>query len=287
MNIDWYRETEKKIEDSNTTQKLRDTLTGAFEKLGLPFWMIAVQVPSSLHGPEMYGINNYPDFWWEEYIANNLVAFDPLPRYAIANEHPRMWTTEGWHDVKGHSWSDEGQEVVRIFQEVKKLGANSGLLLPFHTGDNTCAGLNLPHPFMIDKSFEIFLNARIWVFALLPQIMTAVNKLYKEIRDEDGVHLTPREKEVLLWVGEGLTSKAIADKLGISFRTIEHYIADIQRKLGVMNRHQAVAKAVNTSLILPIVVPGGITYTLSANREVFHEFNAKTKKRKDSSKGRE
>lgn len=283
MNIQWYRETERKISDSNTTHELRDTLTRAFEKMGLPFWMIAVQVPSSLHAPEMYGINNYPDYWWEQYIINNLVAFDPLPRYSIANEHPRMWTIDGWYDVKEHSWSDEGQEVAQIFQEVKKLGANSGLLLPFHTGDNTCAGLNIPHPFTIEKSFEILLNARIWVYALMPQIMTAVKNLYKEIRDEDGAHLTPREKEVLLWVGEGLTSKAIADKLGISFRTIEHYIADIQRKLNVLNRHQAVAKAVNTGIILPIVVPDGITYTLSANQEMFHELNIRTKKKKDNS----
>lgn len=279
MNIEWYSETEKKLYDCDTTYALRDVLTAAFEKLGLPLWMIAVQVPSSLHGPEMYGINNYPDQWWEYYIAKDLVAYDPLPRYSIANEHPRFWTTEGWFNVKGHTWRDEGLEVARVFDEVKKLGINSGLLLPFHGADNTCAGLNIPHPDTIDKSMPVLLNARIWIYSLLPQITTSVNRVYKLLRDQDDVRLTPREKEVLLWVSEGLTSKAIADKLGISFRTIEHYLADIQRKLNVTNRQQAVAKAVNTGLILPIVLPDGITYTLSASHERFYELSGKKKRK--------
>ncbi len=66
--------------------------------------------------------------------------------------------------------------------------------------------------------------------------------------------LTRRQKEILLWVGEGMTSKAIAARLGMSYRTVEHHLAEVQRKLNVSNRQQAVTKAVSLGFILPVNV---------------------------------
>lgn len=43
--------------------------------------------------------------------------------------------------------------------------------------------------------------------------------------------LTPRESEVLHWVGKGLLNKQIADQLGISQRTIETHRKAISKKL--------------------------------------------------------
>jgi len=56
--------------------------------------------------------------------------------------------------------------------------------------------------------------------------------------------LSARQSEVLLWVGEGLTSKAIGEKMGISYRTVESYMVEIQNKMNVSNRQQAVTRAV-------------------------------------------
>jgi len=83
------------------------------------------------------------------------------------------------------------------------------------------------------------------------------NELYRIVETRDRAEicknpLSPREKEILLWVGEGLTSKGIADKLRISFRTVEHHLAVIQRKLSVTNRQQAVTRAISLGFILPL-----------------------------------
>jgi len=55
--------------------------------------------------------------------------------------------------------------------------------------------------------------------------------------------LTPREIEVLHAIGEGLTNKAIARRLGISLHTVKFHVEAIFRKLGVRTRTGAIAKA--------------------------------------------
>jgi len=47
--------------------------------------------------------------------------------------------------------------------------------------------------------------------------------------------LTRREREVLLMVGQGGTSKGIAERLGVSQKTIEVHRANLMKKLGVTN----------------------------------------------------
>ena len=60
---------------------------------------------------------------------------------------------------------------------------------------------------------------------------------------ESDALLTPRELEVLGAIGEGLTNKAIARKLGISLHTVKFHIESLFRKLGARTRTEALARA--------------------------------------------
>jgi DNA-binding NarL/FixJ family response regulator len=62
-------------------------------------------------------------------------------------------------------------------------------------------------------------------------------------------HLTSRETEVLTWVGNGKTSAEIAIILGRSERTVNFHCDQAMRRLDVVNRTQAVAKAISQGLI--------------------------------------
>jgi DNA-binding NarL/FixJ family response regulator len=62
--------------------------------------------------------------------------------------------------------------------------------------------------------------------------------------------LTPREREVLALVAEGLSNKAIAQELGISDQTVKFHVASITGKLGAANRTEAVRRAVRRGLIV-------------------------------------
>jgi DNA-binding CsgD family transcriptional regulator len=48
--------------------------------------------------------------------------------------------------------------------------------------------------------------------------------------------LTPREREVLYWVVQGLTNKQIANLLGITHSTVQTYVRDIMRVYNVNSR---------------------------------------------------
>ena len=57
------------------------------------------------------------------------------------------------------------------------------------------------------------------------------------------LRLTPREREVLELLAEGLTNRQIADRLYISDKTASVHVSNILTKLGVANRGQAAATA--------------------------------------------
>ncbi len=62
--------------------------------------------------------------------------------------------------------------------------------------------------------------------------------------------LTPREIEVLQLLSEGLSNKAIGDRLGISEHTAKFHVNAILGKLGAQGRTDAVVRAARLGLIL-------------------------------------
>ncbi len=70
-----------------------------------------------------------------------------------------------------------------------------------------------------------------------------------ERSNSDG--LTPRETEVLLLVAEGLTTKKIAQQLGISFKAAVSHRTRIMDKLDVHHTAGLVRYAIRQKLIEP------------------------------------
>lgn len=62
--------------------------------------------------------------------------------------------------------------------------------------------------------------------------------------------LTPREIEVLQWLAEGLSNKAIAARLEVSEHTVKFHVNAIMGKLGAQSRTEAVVRATRLGLIV-------------------------------------
>jgi DNA-binding NarL/FixJ family response regulator len=61
--------------------------------------------------------------------------------------------------------------------------------------------------------------------------------------------LTPREREVLALMAAGLSSRAVAAKLGISYTTVRTHIRSLGSKLGVHSKLEAIVKAREMGLV--------------------------------------
>jgi len=63
--------------------------------------------------------------------------------------------------------------------------------------------------------------------------------------------LTPREREIVQLVGEGRSTKELADKLGISPKTAETHRTNIMRKLNLHSVSEVVRYAIRNKLVEP------------------------------------
>lgn len=61
--------------------------------------------------------------------------------------------------------------------------------------------------------------------------------------------LTPREREILALIGEGLSNKAMARRLSISIHTVKFHMEALFAKLDVTSRAEAVAKGLRGGVI--------------------------------------
>lgn len=66
---------------------------------------------------------------------------------------------------------------------------------------------------------------------------------------EGSATLSPREREVLALVAEGLNNRAIAERLFISENTVKNHVRSIHEKLQVHSRMEAVVRAVRDGVL--------------------------------------
>lgn len=64
--------------------------------------------------------------------------------------------------------------------------------------------------------------------------------------------LTPREREVIQLIGQGLKNKGLAARLNLSEKTVHNHLASIFRKLGVSDRLELAAFARRHHLLDPL-----------------------------------
>jgi DNA-binding NarL/FixJ family response regulator len=68
--------------------------------------------------------------------------------------------------------------------------------------------------------------------------------------DWQGTNLTPTEDAILKLFPEGLPDHAIAERLGLSERSVRNHVQSILRKLGSHSKLQALATAVRRGIVL-------------------------------------
>lgn len=107
----------------------------------------------------------------------------------------------------------------------------------FTERDRALMNLLLPHLARVQWTND---SAEIWSRSA-PVDLLPTEAFASVLRRETQWSLTPRELEVLFWVHQGKTNSEIGKILGISERTAETHVLRAYPKIGVENRHSAMA----------------------------------------------
>lgn len=123
--------------------------------------------------------------------------------------------------------------------------------------DSICAGAsgyilkNHLNTKLIDSINEMKYGGSPMSPSIARKVLAKLQSMTSYVRPEDApdYRLTPREKEVLACIVNGLSYKMIADELSISYETVRSHVKKIYEKLHVASLTEAVAKAINQRIV--------------------------------------
>jgi DNA-binding CsgD family transcriptional regulator len=239
-----------------TKQDLFDTLVPYF-KAGLEsneFCVWVVSEPLTLDEARDALRQGVPDF--DRYLAKESIEFFPGREwYLKENEFGLKRIIDGWMEKLQHALN-HGFEGMRA-------SGNAFWLTTKHYEDfcayeqelnGSLAGQPITvlctYPLTASKAADILDVARAHQFTFAHR-----KGDWEVIESPESAHaksngpLTEREREVLTWVAQGKSAWEIGKILNIAKRTVDEYAATAYRKLGAVNRAQAVAIAVRDRLI--------------------------------------
>ena len=123
--------------------------------------------------------------------------------------------------------------------------------------DSICAGASgyILKNFLNTKLIDALIELQYGGSPMSPSIARKVlqrlqsTPLPQKQPDQNEYNLTPREKEVLSEIVNGLSYKMIAAELNISYETVRSHIKKIYEKLHVASLTEAVAKAIHQRIV--------------------------------------
>ncbi len=124
-----------------------------------------------------------------------------------------------------------------------RLGAR-GLVLKDHASESLVKAIRKVHV------GEMWLD-RAMMVEVLSEMTRAIEAKEKNPEAAKIASLSPREREVIALIGEGLKNKQIANRLFISETTVRHHLGSIFSKLGVSDRLELVIYAYRHGLAKP------------------------------------
>ena len=182
-------------------------------------------------------ITNWPAELLSSYDQSHLLSTSPVIRHIRTSSVPLQYD----FDEPGQLLFTQGQEEPR--QLFTRFNMPRGVHFPVHdaTGARGVVTFAGDRPLCSVGEMAEIAFLCMHVFDRLAQI--------RELDSRATEVLSEREIDCLNWTAAGKTSVEIAEILGLSEHTINHYLNRATKKLDTVNRTQAVAKALRIGLI--------------------------------------
>ena len=214
--------------------------------------MNAMHRALGLHGFEFFCFNGFPrpdqgfdevifairvpQAWLQLYLDEQYIHVDPTIRHCKQTVRPFEYTSAPY-DL------EREPRAAEVIERATDFGLSKGMLIPIPSPSG-CIGnvwIGGYRPDFKDISIPMVHLTALYAFERVRKLNPhAAGKVPR---------LTAREREVLTWIAQGKSSWEIGEILAITKRTVDEHAQVATRKLGAVNRTQAVAIALRERLL--------------------------------------
>jgi len=185
---------------------------------------------------DLSGLNcvetSYPKNWLEHYSQNALHEVDPVIRACQIDSTLHCWSSQAL-----------GRQSGEFFELAQSFGVpTQGAAVTFQTRTGfSVFSVAFDGP---RKAWERELEAnKVELNLIAMAFCLRASRLINQI------HLSPRERDVLLWAARGKTSWETGQILGLTEGTVNQYLRCAMKKMGASNRVHCVAQAIELGLL--------------------------------------
>ena len=225
---------------SQDRDEFLDEVVGFTKRLGFETVSATVVIDHLLGEAEFITVDNTPQAYRDAFQNQQSWRLDPVMQHCKRQSMPIIW---GQKTYVSRGLGDKWEEQARY-------GYGNGIALALHMpeGRHFFLGVDRDQPVPMHAGELTRVVADLQLFAVHAQ--DAALRIFVPGGSESGVpSLTPRELETLRWTMEGKTAREVGDVLGITERTAALHVNNATHKLGCVNKHQAVLKALRLGLI--------------------------------------
>ena len=220
--------------------EFREEVVRFTHKLGFETVSAIAIIDHGMGKSEFINIDNTPADYGEPYADPTYYRRDPVMQHCKRQSVPIIWNQETYVE---HGAAD-------LWEQQATYGYRTGIAMALHLpeGKHFLLGVDRDQPLPADPEELQRLVADLQLFAVHAQD-AAMRLLVPPAQQPERPSLTPRELEALRWTMEGKTAWEVGAVLGISERTAVLHVTNAMHKLGCVNKHQAVLKALRLGLI--------------------------------------
>lgn len=220
--------------------EFQDEVIGFTKRLGFETVSATVVIDHLLGEAEFITVDNTPRAYRELFQDPKNWRRDPVMQHCKRHSMPIIWDQATYAE---QGFGDKWEEQARF-------GYRHGIAMALHMpeGRHFFLGVDRDQPVPPSAAEITRLVADLQLFAVHAQD-AALRILTPRLSAPGSPSLTPRELETLRWTMEGKTAWEVGNLLGISERTAALHVNNATHKLGCVNKHQAVLKALRLGLI--------------------------------------
>ncbi len=199
---------------------------------------------------------NMTDDWMRHYLESRYDLCDPWIKHVVDDEPVSIYLQEN----KTSFATPDPERCEKLLREVEHEGIRSSVIAPFHSlTSDYILGINLGSALPSAEFLRLVGSNREEILVGLALVQNHLAAVWPSLRGHaqwfsfrsEKTILTPREREVLLWLSQGLRNDRISEKMNVAVVTVNFHMQSIKQKLEAKTREHAVAIALSRNLIEP------------------------------------